>query len=74
MFFCINDIGLNISGLMCIPPVNKNPHYYFSLISELAIKNNLTKLSIGMSNDYLEALKFNPRYIRIGTLLFGDRK
>ena len=71
--FCINDIGLNIVGLMCIPPINDDPRVHFKILQELSINSNLKQLSIGMSNDYDIALKYNPTYIRIGTLLFGKR-
>ena len=64
----------NIVGLMCIPPLNDNPKKHFYLLSEMAKKHNLSELSIGMSGDYLDALEFNPTYIRIGTMLFGKRK
>ena len=59
---------------MCIPPINDIPKNHFEALRQLANKNNLKELSIGMSNDYMEALSFNPRYIRLGTLLFGNRK
>lgn len=72
--FCKFDKFLNISGLMCIPPINEDPKIHFNMLQSLADKNNLKELSIGMSNDYLEALVFNPTYIRLGTLLFGKRK
>ena len=63
----------NIIGLMCIPPINEDPKTHFKLISKLSIDLNLGGLSIGMSSDYLEALDFNPEYIRLGTILFGKR-
>ena len=71
--FCMNDIGLNIVGLMCIPPVEDDPKTHFKFLKELLIKSNLNQLSIGMSNDYNIALKYNPTYIRLGTILFGKR-
>ncbi len=71
--FCQIDIGLNIVGLMCIPPINENPKVHFKKLQLLARENNLNKLSIGMSGDYLDALEFNPSYIRLGTILFGER-
>jgi len=71
--FCMNDIGLNIVGLMCIPPIDDDPRLHFKILQELSINSNLNQLSIGMSNDYDIALKYNPTYIRIGTLLFGKR-
>ncbi len=72
--YCRHDLNLNIVGLMCIPPINDIPKNHFETLRQLANKNNLKELSIGMSNDYIEALSFNPRYIRLGTLLFGNRK
>jgi len=71
--YCINDLSLNIVGLMCIPPVNDKPKEHFSILSNEAKKNNLSKLSMGMSSDYAEAIEFNATYIRIGTSLFGKR-
>ena len=64
----------NIEGLMCIPPINENPKKYFKLINDISEDLNLGGCSIGMSADYLEALEFNPQYIRLGTILFGSRK
>ncbi len=71
--YCINDLGLNIVGLMCIPPINQKPTDHFELLRNLANENNLKELSIGMSSDYVDALNYNPSYIRIGTALFGKR-
>tara|TARA_X000000950_G_scaffold124012_1_gene155426 strand:+ start:612 stop:1250 length:639 start_codon:yes stop_codon:yes gene_type:complete len=71
--FCQKDIGLNIIGLMCIPPINEDPKFHFNKLQLLAKDNNLNELSIGMSGDYLDALEFNPSYIRLGTILFGER-
>ncbi len=71
--FCQYDMNLKIIGLMCIPPINESPTSHFKKLQSLAVKNNLNKLSIGMSSDYLEALYFNPAYIRLGTILFGKR-
>lgn len=63
----------NILGLMCIPPINEDPKIHFQLISRLSNDLGLGGASIGMSSDYLDALKFNPKYIRLGTVLFGKR-
>ena len=63
----------NIEGLMCIPPVNEDPKKHFQLISTISSDLGLKGLSIGMSSDYLEALEFNPVYIRLGSILFGKR-
>ena len=64
----------NISGLMCIPPINEDPKKHFKLITSLTNDLGLGQPSIGMSSDYLDALKFNPQYIRLGTVLFGKRE
>lgn len=71
--FCKFEKKLNISGLMCIPPINDNPSKHFELLHMLAKENNLKNLSIGMSNDYSDAIYFKPTYIRLGTILFGNR-
>ena len=71
--FCRHDLGLNIVGLMCIPPVNDEASKFFSILEQEAKKNNLFQLSMGMSSDYIEAIEQNATYIRIGTLLFGKR-
>ena len=72
--FCTNDMSLKIYGLMCIPPVEEDPLYHFNFLQNLAKENDLNKLSIGMSNDYKIALQLNPTYIRLGTVLFGNRQ
>ena len=72
--YCKLDLSLNVIGLMCIPPINDQPKKHFSLLVEEAKKNNLPQLSIGMSADYDDAIKFNASYIRIGTALFGERQ
>jgi PLP dependent protein len=63
----------NIRGLMCIPPINENPKKHFKILFDIKEKLGLEDLSIGMSGDYLEALEFNPTYIRLGTILFGKK-
>ena len=73
LFFLKNEMKLPIHGLMCIPPIYDNPINHFSKLKSLADENKIDELSIGMSDDYEIALKFNPKYIRLGTLLFGDR-
>ncbi len=71
--YCKQDLKLNITGLMCIPPIDKNPKFYFKNLNDIAKRNNLIHLSMGMSNDYIDGLKCGASYIRIGTLLFGNR-
>ncbi len=72
--YCTMEMGLKICGLMCIPPISEDPRIHFGLLKKLAKENNLNKLSIGMSADYMTAIDFNPAYIRLGTLLFGQRQ
>ncbi len=71
--YCKLDLSLNIVGLMCIPPFDEDPKIHFKTLLSLANENELSDLSIGMSNDYKLALEFNPSYIRLGTILFGKR-
>ena len=73
LFFLKNEMKLSIHGLMCIPPVYDDPINHFSKLKSLADENKIDELSIGMSDDYEIALKFNPTYIRLGTILFGNR-
>jgi len=68
--FCKNDLKLNIIGLMCIPPINLDPHPFFEKMQQLKINNNLNELSMGMSSDYKEALNFGSTYLRIGSAIF----
>lgn len=70
---CKNHYGLNIIGLMAIPPEQENPGPYFALLSKLAKKANLAKLSMGMSNDFKTAIQFGANTLRIGSALFGKR-
>jgi pyridoxal phosphate enzyme (YggS family) len=72
--FCKNDLSLNIIGLMCIPPINSNVDFYFSQLKEIADKNNLTELSMGMSSDFASAIHNGATYIRIGSAIFGTRE
>ena len=70
---CIHDLGLDVIGLMCLPPNNWDTSQYFLKMKNLQTKFGLKELSMGMSNDYLEALKFNSSYLRIGSKIFGQR-
>jgi pyridoxal phosphate enzyme (YggS family) len=71
--FCINDLSLQVIGLMCVPPVNENSDLYFSKLKEIAHENKLYELSMGMSGDYSAAIKFGSTYVRIGSKIFGTR-
>jgi len=66
-------LNLNIVGLMCIPPVNKEPDKYFKEIKDLNNKFNLPEISMGMSSDYLKAVENSSTYLRIGSSIFGLR-
>ena len=67
------SLGLDIIGLMCIPPFNEDSTKFFSKMNELSQKINLNELSMGMSSDYLKALKHKSTYLRIGSNIFGQR-
>jgi len=70
---CTNDLGLNIIGLMCLPPNDNKSQVYFSKMKELVRKLQLKDISMGMSNDYLEAINYQSTYLRIGSKIFGER-
>ena len=70
---CVNELNLNIVGLMCLPPKNKETSIYFNEMNLLLKKTSLKDLSMGMSNDYLEAINYNSSYVRIGSKIFGSR-
>jgi pyridoxal phosphate enzyme (YggS family) len=72
--FCNIELNLNIIGLMCLPPINKDPKQYFIKLKELSLINNLKQHSMGMSNDYIEAVKNGATFIRVGSSIFGNRK
>ena len=70
---CQKNLNLDIIGLMCIPPNNEKTELYFSEMKKLNEKFGFTDLSMGMSDDYKLAIKYNSSFIRIGTKIFGDR-
>ena len=70
---CVNEFNLNIVGLMCLPPSPKDPKEYFILLNKISQKLNLKELSMGMSNDYLDAAQCGATYLRIGSKIFGER-
>jgi pyridoxal phosphate enzyme (YggS family) len=67
------EIGLNVIGLMCIPPVNTDPKLYFEQMSNLNKSLGFTELSMGMSSDFLEAIQYSATYVRVGSSIFGER-
>ena len=70
---CTSGLGLNIIGFMCLPPNNETVSSYFLKMKNLIVNSDLKELSMGMSSDYLEALKFESSYLRIGSKIFGQR-
>ena len=71
--YCVKEKNLNVLGLMAIPPNDNKSEEYFKSISELNASLGLKKLSIGMSSDYMEAIKYKSTHLRIGNSIFGER-
>lgn len=71
--FTRDELRLNIVGLMCIPPAKELASPYFALLAKLAKENNLTNLSMGMSDDYEQAIALGATHIRVGSAIFGGR-
>ena len=67
------EIGLDLIGLMCIPPVNNDPENYFDEMNKLNKTLGFNELSMGMSSDFLTAVKHSSTYVRIGSSIFGKR-
>jgi len=70
---CRDELGMQIEGLMCIPPVDENPGPHFALLAKLAGENDLKKLSMGMSGDFETAIGFGATSVRVGSAIFGTR-
>jgi PLP dependent protein len=70
---CRDSYGLNISGLMCIPPHDEAPAPHFALTAKIAKRNGLKLLSMGMSADFPIAIAFGATHVRVGTAIFGAR-
>ncbi|KZM51191.1 YggS family pyridoxal phosphate-dependent enzyme [Labrenzia sp. OB1] len=70
---CREEVGLNIVGLMCIPPVDEAPGEHFALLQKVAGRNGLNQLSMGMSSDYKTAIGFGATCVRVGSAIFGAR-
>lgn len=71
--YSIKECGLNVTGLMCIPPLDDPPAAHFAFLRKLAQENGLEHLSMGMSGDYKQAIPLGASYIRVGTGVFGER-
>ena len=70
---CRDRLGLPIIGLMCVPPLDEEPALHFALLREIARRNGLTTLSMGMSADFEKAIRFGATHVRVGTAIFGAR-
>ena len=70
---CRDRYGLAISGLMCIPPLDEAPAPHFALTAQIARRNGLALLSMGMSADFATAIAFGATHVRVGTAIFGER-
>ncbi|HEY2211160.1 MAG TPA: YggS family pyridoxal phosphate-dependent enzyme [Bradyrhizobium sp.] len=70
---CRDKYGLQISGVMCIPPVNEAPAPHFALTAKIAARNGLANLSMGMSADFTVAIQFGSTHVRVGSAIFGAR-
>jgi hypothetical protein len=72
VYYCKNELKLNIIGLMCIPPLITDPTNFFLQLKKLAEINNLQELSMGMSNDFEKAIKCGATFIRVGSAIFNE--
>jgi hypothetical protein len=70
---CREELGLEIDGLMCIPPVDEEPSLHFALLAKLAAENGLAGLSMGMSDDFETAIALGATHVRVGSAIFGAR-
>ena len=71
--YCVKKLGLDVIGLMALPPQSSDTTKYFKIVSELNNKLKFKDLSLGMSADYIEAIKYNSTFIRVGSTIFGNR-
>ena len=71
--YCTKDLSLNVIGLMCMPPVDSNSQEYFKKLKKAAEQLNLEDLSMGMSSDYEQAILNGSTYLRLGTIILGER-
>ena len=71
--YCTKELSLNIIGLMCLPPINLDSSKFFQILKQTSEKFNLKDLSMGMSSDYEQAISNGSTYLRLGTIIFGER-
>jgi len=72
--YCREECGLDIEGLMCLPPIDEPPAPHFALLAELAAKHGLSELSMGMTGDFESAIHQGSTEVRVGTAVFGARE
>ena len=72
--YCVKDLSLNVIGLMCLPPINADSNNYFKILKKKSEALNLTHLSMGMSGDYEQAILNGSTFLRLGTVILGERK
>ena len=70
---CRDVYGLPVTGLMCIPPIDEEPALHFALLAEMARRNGISGLSMGMTGDFETAIRFGATHVRVGTAIFGAR-
>jgi pyridoxal phosphate enzyme (YggS family) len=71
---CRGEIELPVAGLMCIPPIGEEPALHFALLREIARRNRIDTISMGMSADFETAIRFGASHVRVGTAVFGARE
>ena len=72
-YYCTKELSLNVIGLMCLPPVESSSQEYFKILKNVAEKLDLKNLSMGMSSDFEEAIVHGSTYLRLGTIILGER-
>ena len=72
--YCTKKLSLNVIGLMCFPPFESNSQEYFKMLKNAAEKLNLKELSMGVSSDFEQAVVYGSTYLRLGTIILGERK
>lgn len=70
---CRDELALPVTGLMCIPPVDDEPSMHFALLAKMAVRNDLSVLSMGMSADFEIGVQFGATHVRVGSAIFGAR-
>jgi pyridoxal phosphate enzyme (YggS family) len=70
---CQDELGLNVTGLMCIPPFDEDATEHFKLLKSIADRNNIKIVSMGMSGDFETAIQYGATHVRVGTAVFGKR-